>query len=209
MTLLLRAASLLWWLSVGLWLSVIVTAGISAAFVFGNLKQSGLVLPDHPVSDALHWRYAAGRVMIDVFTTVDIGQAVSAVLGLAGLIGLALAAPAMRRRTSFRVQAAAFLVACGSFGVYAFTVAPPMNAGLRDQWAAARAGDEAEAERLRADFDASHQTANRLFSLTLTGVAVAGAAAAIGAAPTAAVRTGSGAGAGSALEEPRLAGRRS
>ncbi len=203
MTLLLRVASLLWWLAVGLWLSVIVTAGVSAAFVFGNLKRTGLVLPDHPVSEALHWRYAAGRVMIDVFTTVDIAQAVCIVLGLTGLATMAVAAPAVRRRTSFRVQAAAFLVAAASFGLHALTVAPPMNAGLRAQWAAAKAGDEAEAERLRAAFDATHETANRLYSLTLAGVAVAGAAAALGAAPAAAAT-----GVGTRLESPRLAGNR-
>ncbi len=200
MTLLLRAASLLWWLAVGLWLSVIVTAGIAAAFVFGNLKRTGLVLPDHPVSESLHWRYAAGQVMIDVFTTVDIAQAVCVVLGLAGLLAMAIAAPAVRRRTSFRVQAAAFLAACGSFGLYAITVAPPMNAGLRAQWAAARAGDEAEAERLRAAFDATHETANRLFSLTLAGVAIAGAATAIGTAPGAPATDRT-----TPLEQPRLA----
>jgi hypothetical protein len=201
MNLVLRLASVLWWLAVGIWFAMIVTAGISAAFVFGNLKPTGLVLPDHPVSEALHWRYAAGRVMIDVFATVDIGQAVAAVLGTVAIIGLAIGAPALRRRWSFRVQVIAFAIAIASFASYATMLAPSMNRTLRDQWAAAQAGDEVEAERLRAAFDEGHQASRGRLNLSFASILVAGAAAAIGAAP----RGGDGtAKSDSALEEPRL-----
>lgn len=203
MNTLLRLGSVLWWLAIGIWFAMIVTAGIAAAFVFGNLKPTGLVLPDHPVSEALHWRYAAGRVMIDVFFTVDIGQAVAATLGTVAIVGMAIGAPALRRRWSFRVQVLAFLIAIASFASYATMLAPSMNRTLRDQWAAAEAGDEVEAERLRAIFDDGHQASRGRLNLTFAGILVAGAAAAVGAAPRGDEAGGPDA-SDSRLEPPRL-----
>lgn len=204
-----RLATAGWWLALGLWLSAIMTAGVAAAFVFGNLKRTGLVLPDHPVSESLHWRYAAGRVMIDVFWIVDLMQLVAAALGLLAAAVLLVAVPPLRRRWSVRLQVAALLVAIGSFGTYAIRIAPSMNATLRAQWAAAQAGDEPEAERLRASFNDEHVLSTRLMSLSLAGVLGAGLASAFAFAPVGGRAGGDGdAGGTGRLEPPALLGGR-
>ncbi len=208
MSLLVRLAAAAWWLALGLWLAAIVTAGVAAAFTFGNLKETGLVLPDHPVSESLHWRYAAGRVMIDVFWVVDVMQFAAAALAIVAAAALLLAVPGLLRRWSVRLQLAALLVACGSFGTYAFTIAPGMNATLRAQWAAARSGDEAEAERLRAEFNDEHVLSTRLMSVSLAGVLGAGLASACAFAPGAGAAGDRGRGPGTRREPPALLGGR-
>lgn len=199
-----RIAAVVWWLSIGLWISVLIAAGIAAVNVFPTVKEMAVTIPGWAAPESEHWRYAAGKVMDPIFFLADLVQFVVAPLSLLALLGMRISAGPTPRRVAGGVRLAALLIATGLFAWQGLWNAQAMRTGLRQQWDAAKIGDMAEAERLRQDFEDDHQLASSILRFTLLFVVVAGVAGAIDLAP----RWANERGGHDALETPALAGTR-
>lgn len=192
--------------SLATWFAAVVGAGLTAALVFPEMRSLEPTLGAYPEYGGEHWRLGAGRIAARGFLIADAVQLASAIVSIATLVGtLLLGLPARRVSTLLRfifTGGAATLLA-----VLFFYLAPRMNAPLRGYWEAAAAGDTERAERLAADFGASHGTASNLYTalalLTLASLLVAIWSVASGDATR-----GSGVAQESRLETPALAARK-
>jgi hypothetical protein len=186
----LRLCLIVFWCSLAVWLSALVTAGISATMVFGRLPETPMTLeryPAYPVEE--HGRVAAGEVMADIFFAVDVVQFIVVPLTLITL-GLQLTVfgfPA--RRPANVVRGACLLLATLLFGWYAIRLAPALNGELRLFWTAAQAGDVAAAEAHREAFAGDHATSSLILKVNLLLVLLGIAASAVAAPPGGGRRT--------------------
>jgi len=187
-----------YWTALALWLSALVTAGISATMVFGRLPGIPMTLQrfgSYP--DAEHGRIAAGLVMSDIFFAVDFVQFIVIPLTLVTLALQVTVFGASWRAPANLVRSGCLFLAAALFAGYAIGLAPTLNGELRLFWAAAEAGDAGAAEQHRALFAAGHGTAALILKTNLLLVLAGLAASAVAPGPATAPR--------SELDTPRLA----
>ncbi len=185
----LRLCLIAYWTALAMWLSVLVTAGISATMVFGGLPGTSMVLEQfesYPYAE--HGRIAAGLVMSDIFFAVDFVQFVAVPLTLITLVLQVAVFGAPWRRPANLVRGGCLLVAGILFAGYAILLAPSLNGELRLFWAAAEAGDTNAAMQHRELFGAGHATASLILKTNLLLVLAGLAASAVAPAPTPAPR---------------------
>lgn len=186
MTMPLRLCLVVYWLGLAAWLSGLVTAGISATMVFGQLPDMSLSLQRfeaYPVDE--HGTIAAGLVMADVFFAVDVVQFIAIPLVVITLALQLAVFGVPARRPANVVRTACLLVAAALFAWYALLLAPSLNSELRLFWQAAEAADLDAAQRHRELFGADHTTARHILevNLLLVLVSLAASAMALGPAP--------------------------
>ncbi len=181
----LRLCLIGYWTSLALWLSALVTAGISATMVFGRLPGISMTLERFgSYAGGEHGGMAAGLVMSDIFFAVDFVQFIVAPLTLLALaLQLTVFGASWRCRANL-VRGGCLLAAAALFAGYAIGLAPSLNGELRLFWAAAEAGDTGAALRHRELFATGHGTAALILKTNLMLVLAGLAASAI--APTSA-----------------------
>ena len=184
MSLPLRLCLVGYWTALALWLSALVTAGISATMVFGRLPQIPMTLQQFgSYAEAEHGRIAAGLVMSDIFFAVDFVQFIVVPLTLVTL-GLQLTVFGWSLRCGANlVRGGCLLLAAVLFAGYAILLAPSVNGELRLFWAAAEAGDTDAALRHRELFATGHATAALILKTNLLLVLGGLAASAVAPAP--------------------------
>ncbi len=194
----LRLCLIGYWTALALWLSALVTAGISATMVFGRLPGIPMTLERFgSYADAEHGRIAAGLVMSDIFFAVDIAQFIVIPLTLVTLALQVTVFGASLRCPANLVRGGCLLAAAGLFAGYAILLAPSLNGELRLFWAAAEAGDTTAALRHRELFATGHATAALILKTNLLLVLAGLAASAVAPPPVTPPRP--------LLDTPRLA----
>ncbi len=198
MSLALRLCLVVYLTALALWLSALVTAGLSATMVFGRLPGVPMTLErfaSYPAAE--HGRIAAGLVMSDIFFAVDLVQFIVVPVVVVTFALQVTVFGASLRRPANLVRGGCLLVAAGLFAGYAVLLAPSLNGELRLFWAAAEAGDTSAALRHRELFATGHATAALVLKTNLLLVLAGLAASAIAPSPAAPPRP--------RLDTPRLA----
>lgn len=181
-----RLCNIVYWIGLLLWCAALISAGVSAMNVFTVLTPDNLPLSVERYADfprEMHPRLVASHVMEPVFTTVDVMQFIAIPLVV---LTLALQVTLFRmrlRRPANAFRAVTIVAAAVLFGYHVTSIAPVMNGLLRDWWSAAQAGDVAEAERVRAQFNSYHTTADNLLKINLFIVISAVGASAVAFSP--------------------------
>jgi len=187
-----------YWTALALWLSALVTAGISATMVFGRLPGIPMTLErfgSYPGAE--HGRIAAGLVMSDIFFAVDFVQVIVVPVVLVTFALQVTVFGASLRCSANLVRGGCLLVAGGLFAGYAILLAPSLNGELHLFWDAAEAGDTTAALRHRELFATGHATAALILKTNLLLVLIGLAASAVALSPAATPRP--------RLDTPRLA----
>ncbi|MBM4108946.1 MAG: hypothetical protein FJ255_09105 [Phycisphaerae bacterium] len=174
--------------TLGTWLGALAMTAVAAATLFPAMKRLDPSLPGYAAYPGGHWSIAAGVPMQRIFAIADGVQLICCVLA-AGLVGVPLFRRGVLHARGVELVRGG-LVALAFFAmIYSlFVLTPPMVSDLHGFWDAARGGDTARADALRAAFDARHPTANRV--LSVIGVGVVGALALTVATPGRAAPTG-------------------
>ncbi len=161
----------------GVWLAVLVAAGLAAAVAFPEMKELDPRLPDYAAYTGDHWMIAAGHIGRRVFSIADRVQLVAAAVSVLTL------AIVTRLRLSTGPWLALRWIAVGvaaGLAIYnGLVLAPKMDADLLAYWSAAREGDQVKAAEHRAVFSAQHPQASRVLTIGAAGVFVAVVAAAV------------------------------
>ncbi len=195
-----RLMDVSFWLGLIAWVSALVTAGISAAMAFPTMHEFAVEVPKFRALDASeHWSIAAGLLMERIFTLTDMIQLVAALLVIVGLVGSLALGSRRRQRISGVLRALCVLGAAGLLAYRILVLAPSMNASLHSYWNAAEAGKIDVAMRHRADFQAAHPTASRIYGV-MFAMLIAGAAITAWSPPTPKVNDR----AATDLQEPEL-----
>ena len=174
--------------ALGVWLAVLVAAGLAAAIVFPEMKELDPRLPGYASYTGDHWMIAAGHVGRRAFAIADRAQlyaAAAAVLTLAVVTRLRLS-----KGPWLALRWVAVGVASGLAIYNGLILAPKMDDELVAYWAAAREGDQVKAAEFRAVFSAQHPQASRVLVTGAAGVFVAIVAAAASRNRSAPSRTG-------------------
>ena len=163
--------------ALGVWLAVLVAAGLAAAVAFPVMKELQPRLPDYAAYEGEHWVIAAGHVGRRVFSIADRVQLVAAAAAVLSLAVLT------RLRSSSGLWLAVRWLAVGTaagLAIYnGLVLAPNMDDDLVAYWSAARAGDQVKADAFRAVFSAQHPHATRVLVIGVSGVLIALVAAAV------------------------------
>lgn len=160
-------------LALSLWLGVVVSAGAFAAIVFPTMRGLDPHLPEFEKYQGEHWRIAGGRVAQQVFLLTDIAQFVCATVTIATLVCMLTLFGLPKRRTATVVRALSLGVALACAAGLIIIVAPQFNAALKLHWAAAAAGNAAEAAKHKEVLDRLHPISSWLMSGTAGAVLVA------------------------------------
>ncbi len=199
---LLRLCNAVYWLSLALWLSALVAAGVAAANTFATLGGMPLRLERYaayPTDE--HAMLAAGHVMDGVFFAVDLIQFVAVPLALATLAAQLSVFRLPLRSAPNLVRAACVVVAAALFAYHVAVLAPTMNRELRARWDAAAMGDVDAARAHQRAFNEYHPAADAILKANLAFLVVAIAASAVALSPPVTVP------AAPKLEPPKLLGR--
>jgi hypothetical protein len=181
-----RLNNIVYWLALIVWISALISAGVSAMNVFTVLDQDNLPLQidrygGFPVEE--HPRLAASHVMEPVFATVDLLQFAAVPLMLTTLVLQFAVFKMSARRISNMLRIFLLVVAATGFTYHAVALAPPMNSLLRQWWTAAEAGDVAGSEAIRRQFDQWHGKADLILRLNLFFLLGAAGASAVAFTP--------------------------
>lgn len=199
-----KCVNAMYWLALAVWISVLMSAGVSAMSAFTTLPDPdlGLQLEKFAAYDeSRHGQIAAGKVMEPIFTFVDVVQlAAGSLVVLMLVLQLTLFAMPWKRPANM-IRTACIVLAMALFLFRAVTITPEMNQDLRAYWRHAEAGNAAAAREAQQSFDTAHRRARPLFDGTLLLLLVGVGASA--AAFTSAVSHGSPPQSGR-LEDPEL-----
>lgn len=196
-----RIADVAFWIGLILWVSAIITAGMSAAMAFPTMHEYEVIVPKFDAFDhSAHWSIAAGLLMERMFFVTDIVQLVVAIVVIIGLgVGYSTSARSIKHPMELMrticIAGAALMLAYRMF-----LLAPEMNRDLHGYWNAAEQGNVEVAAKHRDAFQSKHPTATRLYGISMV-LLLAGAAATAWSppAPPRLARLTGG------LEEPQLA----
>jgi hypothetical protein len=163
-----RLVEVAFWIGLILWVSAVVTAGVSAAMAFPTMHEYHVEVPRFaafPASE--HWSIAAGLLMERMFFVTDIAQLLAGVLVLLGLgAGYALGGRLLKRPAEV-LRTACVLGVIAVVAYRALALAPEMNRTLHQYWDAAQAGSTEVALERREAFQSMHPTASRLYGVSL------------------------------------------
>ena len=180
----LRASNIVFWLALTFWIAALVSSGVAAYAVFGELPGMSISLARFDAAPAgEHGMIAAGHVMQKAFRATDFMQYFAAPLTmLAMVIGMALLRE-RGRRTSNVLRILCIAIAAGILAYRAIDLTPRMDRELHAYWAAAEAGAVQEAQAHRAAFTALHPLARTLMTASLLILLTAAGASAIALGP--------------------------
>lgn len=196
-----KLCNALYWIALTLWISSLITAGIAAMNVFGQLIGMPMQLDQFAaVPREEHGRLAAGIVMERVFFTIDLVQFLAVPLTVITLL-LQLFVFRMRWTAASNIlRTLCILLAAGIFAYHATSLAPVMNRDLRQYWSAAEAGDLAQADAHRSAFNQKHVIADNLLRANILFLLLGIGASAFAFTPSNQATT-------SRLEQPHLLNR--
>jgi hypothetical protein len=180
----LRAANIIFWLALTLWIAGLVSSGIAAYAVFGELPTMSMQLQRfEAAAPAEQGMIAAGHVMQKVFRVTDIVQYLAASLAtLTMVIDLVLLGE-RRRWMSNALRIMCITIAGGVLLFRAMDLTPRMDRELRAYWAAAEEGRVEDAKSHRAAFTALHPRARMLMTASLVMLLAAAGASAVALGP--------------------------
>jgi hypothetical protein len=180
----------------GLWFGSLVMTGIAAAIIFPTVKHLQPQVPAYASYRGEHWLLLAGKVAERIFTAADIVQFVCACVAVGAFLVMAAKTPEGWRTPERALRVTLLVAALTTLAYQILVLGPRMHLNLTEFWNAAGAGQQANADRFQAAFDADHPTASTVLGIT---VALVGAAFALAAWPGRDARApsgGSGQGAG-------------
>lgn len=190
MQFLFKLCNAVYWLALAVWLSVLVTAGVSAVAVFTTLGEMDVSLsayaafePDESVVPNAHAHLAAGHVLEPVFTLVDFVQFAMIPLMLITLVAQFTVFQQKIRRPANLIRTGCIVIATGLFAFHALGTAPQMNRDLKAYWDAAKNGDVTTALQHREAFNRRHPTAEAVLKANLLLVVLATFASAMAMTP--------------------------
>jgi hypothetical protein len=155
------------WLSLTLWVSAVVAAGVTATASFVTLPKQDLTMHDYDGADPdTHGALAAGLVAAPVFRYADIAQVVLAPITTIMLVWL-LARSSRPRSIANILRTVCIAAAVGLVAWRVLLIMPVMNRQLEAYHAAAAAGDASLAAQHRASFEMHHPQAARMYNVTL------------------------------------------
>ncbi len=160
-------------LALALWLGVVVSAGAFAAIVFPTMKGLNPRLPDFERYEGEHWRIAGGKIAQKVFLLADVAQFGCAIVALSTLLCMLVLFGLPRTRPAIWVRSLALGIALACAAGLIIIVAPQLNAALKLHWAAAAAGDSADAAAHKLVVDGLHPVSSWLLSGTAISVLIA------------------------------------
>ena len=185
-----KLCNAVYWLALAVWLSVLVTAGVSAVAVFTTLGEMDVSLsafaafePDESVVPNAHAHLAAGHVLEPVFTLVDFVQFAVIPLMLITLIAQFTVFQQKIRRPANLIRTGCIVIATGLFAFHALGTAPQMNRDLNAYWDAAKDGDVTAALQHREAFNRRHPMAEAVLTSNLLLVVLATFASAMALTP--------------------------
>lgn len=181
-----RLNNIVHWLSLVVWISALISAGVAAMNVFTVLDHENLPLligRYTAVDPAEHPRLAASHVMEPVFATVDLLQFIAVPLVMLTLILQFVVFGMNARRISNMLRIFLLTIAATGFVYHVAALARPMNAQLRQWWQANETGDVAAAESIRAQFNTLHGKADLTHRLNLFFLFAAAGASAVAFTP--------------------------
>jgi len=157
--------------ALGLWLGSMVMVGIVAAVMFTTTPDLEPTLAPFTGYEGDHARLAAGYIQARVFVIHDVVQFACATLALATMVCLMAFFGLPSRRWSSAARLVPLLAAITGLAFHLLVLAPRMDTNLERYHAEARAGNTDAAEDARAEFDADHPTATRIYSVITASVA--------------------------------------
>lgn len=157
----------------GLWLGALVMTGVTAAILFPTVRDLRPTLPEYALYQGEHWRIAAGQPGDKIFVACDAIQFVCAMVAAVSLATMVFVTKVRVKRPAMLIRIAALVVAFVLLGSRFFFLQPWMDTNLHGFWEAAAKGDNANAERLRAAFDADHPIASNMLAATALCVLLA------------------------------------
>ena len=185
-----KLCNAVYWLALAVWLSVLITAGVSAVAVFTTLGEMDVSLeayaafePDESDVPNAHAHLAAGHVLESVFTLVDFVQFAVIPLMLITLVAQFTVFQQKIRRPANLIRAGCIVIAAGLFAFHALAQTPQMNRDLKAYWDAAKDGDVTTALEHRAAFNRRHPAAEAVLQSTLLLVVLATFASAVAMTP--------------------------
>ncbi|MEO1585061.1 MAG: hypothetical protein AAFR96_10900 [Planctomycetota bacterium] len=193
-----------------LWFGVAVATAAAAAIIFPTVRDLDPTLATYPDYTGEHWRLAAGHIAAKLFAFGDVVGFIC--LMLAGFSLTIIAATRHAWASAPKVtfaRLASLGTAVLAAGYNLFILGPRMNGNLQDYWAAAAAGNNAEALTAQQAFMADHAPAsNTLAAIAIAALAlVVTSALALTASPAKATKPAP-AKPTSPLETPELATKR-
>ncbi len=163
-------------LALAIWLAGLLSAGLSAALIFPQMKSLHPSLPDFAQYSGEHWKIAGGMVANRIFLIVDSIQLPCALIALVTL-GLSLLAANKapigspeRRPPLAGARILLLTLACGLLAYQLFILSPRMAINLNNFWTAAKEGNQAIADAAQAAFDADHPIASNVLTSTAAAV---------------------------------------
>lgn len=173
-----RLVSMLCILSIALWLTCVVTTGVSAANTFSVLLKLNPVIPEYEAYDlARHGRLLAGLTVEPIFRMTDLAQLVlvPVTLLLVVIQNTLIKPPRVLRWINIGAVVIAIVLVLGRWII----IDPPMDAHLQSYREAARTGDMQTANKEQESFNDWHRIAEPLWGATglllLIGLASVGA----------------------------------
>jgi len=163
-----RIAEVAFWIGIVLWISALVTAGVSAAMAFPTMHEFEVVVPKFAAYDeSQHWSIAAGLLMERIFWVTDLAQMFAALLVIIGL-GAGYGTSGRRFKQPLEMMRTVCVLAAVALLAYRVLIlAPSMNGSLQRYWHAAEHGNTELAVRHRTDFQALHPIASRVYGVML------------------------------------------
>ncbi|MEM9065694.1 MAG: hypothetical protein AAGB51_09425 [Planctomycetota bacterium] len=165
-------------LALGVWIGVIVGAGLAAAALFPSIRDLDPRVPAYEAYSGEHWLMVGGAAGERIFLYADVAQFVCATGAMLTLIISLITSGAGWRSLSTALRVPLLCAAIGLFSYSMFMHTPEMNEHLRQLRVAAEAGDEAVAQNHREAFRGMHPVASNLLggtALFAFGAFVAGA----------------------------------
>lgn len=175
-------------LALSVWLAGLLSAGLSAAIIFPQMKSLHPALPDFAHYSGEHWKIAGGFVANRIFLIVDSVQLVcasTAILTLGLTLLRANKAPVgspARRPPLAGTRILLLTFACALLAYELLILSPRMALNLNNFWTAAKDGNRAVADAAQAAFDADHPIASNVLVATAAAVLLLLVSAAIGLA---------------------------
>lgn len=166
--------------ALGVWAGALLMTGATAAVAFPTMRELDPLLPGFGAYPEDHWSIAAGHIMQRVFGISDWTQVTCALVVVLTLGAEFCVVGWSRLGMAWRVRSAVMLAAVGCTLFSALALAPRMNGQLDVYWEAARIGEIATAQSVKAAFDQGHVFARQLMTATFALVVAALVTSAVG-----------------------------
>ena len=155
---------MIWWVLLTFWFTAAIAPAIAGISTFTELQKLGIIVTDYNTylgdDPTANGRMAAGFVTNPLFRITDIAQMIIAACAMVVLVLTRGRPTGERSRTTLACYGIVVLL----IAIPAAFITPKMDRDLTAYREAARAGQIAEADAHRAEFNTLHLVAERMYS---------------------------------------------